>query len=114
MKERSWQKKTKDHKANKGSKGNKENNTSSSSMQPRDQKPGQGRGSSKEDGKWQTSQSNKLADAQNSPGMSLTEGQDSQGIDLPEVTTTKSGCLPKLVVLLLPFVAIGAYWFLRL
>ncbi|MGB8252487.1 MAG: hypothetical protein WCF08_04680 [Anaerolineaceae bacterium] len=102
-------KKSKDYKANKGNKEIK----ASSSIQPRDQKSGQGRGVDNETGKWQTSQGNKLADAQKSQGMSLPEGQENQGIDLPEVITTKKGCLPKLVVLLLPFVAIGAFWFLR-
>ena len=104
-------KKSKDHKVGKGNKGKKEYKASPSA-QSRDQKFDQGRGFSSESDKMQTSQDTQLADAQIGQGTNLPEGQESQGIDLPEVLTTKKSCLPKLVVLLLPFIAIGAYWFL--
>lgn len=39
--------------------------------------------------------------------------QKRQENDLPEISTSKSGCVPKLFMLLLPFIAIGAYIFLR-
>lgn len=99
-------------KANKEFKGNKENKYSST-LQARDQKSGHGEGFGKVDDKRQMAQGYKLGDAQNSQGMSMAEGQDSQGIDLPDQTTTKAGCLPKLFVMLLPFVAIGTYLLLR-
>ncbi len=100
-------KKSKEHKDNRG---NKEFNGSSSTLTS-DQKTEHGKDFENEGGKWKPVQGNRMANAQNSQGMSLNEGQDSQGIDLPEITTTKKSCLPKLVVMLLPLVAIGVYWF---
>ena len=107
-------KKSKDHKANRGNKGNKEIK-GSSSVQGHGQKFDHGKDFSNEGDMRQMSQGEILAGSQNDQGLNLPEMQESpesQGIDLPEILTTKKSCLPKLVVLLMPFVAIGAYFFL--
>jgi hypothetical protein len=40
-------------------------------------------------------------------------GQKEQGQMMKEGSKTKDGCLPKLFMLLMPFIAVGAYFFLR-
>ncbi len=41
------------------------------------------------------------------------KGQKSQKIDLPEITASKKGCGTKVLTLLLPIIAVGAYLMLR-
>lgn len=101
-------KESKIHKATKSNKGHMEHK-GSSTMSLHDQKTESEVRFAKEDSKRLKVRDIRLADSQNSQGVSLNEGQDSQGLDLPEVTTTKSGCLPKLLMILLPFIAIGTY-----
>ncbi len=46
-------------------------------------------------------------------GSISNQHQESQRIDLPEISTTKKGCGTKVLTLLLPFIAVGAYLMLR-
>jgi hypothetical protein len=41
------------------------------------------------------------------------KGQKSQRIDLPEISTSKKSCGTTVLTLLLPFIAIGAYFIFR-
>ena len=53
------------------------------------------------------------ADHVKKSGSMSSQHQASQKIDLPEVSTTKNGCGTKVLTLLLPFIAVGAYLMLR-
>jgi len=76
-----------------------------SSGQPRAQKAGPKERSGNLGGRRQKSQGKKLAGA----NQTLTEGFK----EIAGGNKSKSGCFPKFLMLLLPFMAIGAYLFLR-
>jgi hypothetical protein len=46
-------------------------------------------------------------------GSVSSKHQKSQRSDLPEISTSKKGCGTKVLTLLLPFIAVGAYLILR-
>ncbi len=87
----------------KESKGQK-SNKAYRSMKQGTQNQGQGRGSSKEGGSWKDS-GNSSDSWKEFPGANMTGDKE---------TNTKKGCFPKVLMLLMPIITVGAYLFLRL